>query len=190
MERTMALDLSRTSAELMIERINLDNNLVGDNALKWTEVEMDLPFEVPPDADGRNASVLLLSVPKVKYRGEQTVYAKRFDADAYLGALVGSAIKLDVPSARTTHDLIARLNSVLHLAVLPSEVSNLDIDESAWDEAIGGVAHDIVFIDSYIFTGKLRVYIGTEPPGRPILMENFEALRWENGNVMTFDTLN
>lgn len=115
----MSLDLTRTSPELMIERINIDNELFGDDALTFAEVTMDLPFEVPPDADGRNCSVTLLSVPQVKYRADQTVYAKRFDAAEFFLSISSDPVRLKVMSAVTTRDLIARLNDLYHWLSCP-----------------------------------------------------------------------
>lgn len=185
----MDLDLTRTSPELMIKRINEDNGLTGDAALKLSEVSMDLPFEVPPDSEGRDISVLLLSVPQVKYRGEQTVYAKRIDSAEYFANTYTDPVRLKVMDAVTTRDLITRLNSLYHLAILPNEVEDNPIDWSQWEEIGGGVPHVIVFKESYVFRGTLTVLIGDEyaqfdiqtEPGAPVLLEN--------GQVMTFDTI-
>lgn len=184
----MALDLTRTSPELMIERINIDNNLHGDSALKFSEVTMDLPFEVPPDDEGRNCSVTLLSVPQVKYRSEQTVYAKRFDVAEFFLSRSSDPVRLKAMSAVTTRDLIARLNSLYHLAILPSEVRDDPIDWTKWVDEGGGCPHDIVFIESYIFTGTLTVLLGDEYPLLDIQMEDHSPFRWEDGRVMTFDS--
>lgn len=184
----MSLDLTRTSPELMIERINIDNELFGDDALTFAEVTMDLPFEVPPDADGRNCSVTLLSVPQVKYRADQTVYAKRFDAAEFFLSISSDPVRLKVMSAVTTRDLIARLNDLYHLAILPNEVRNDPIDWTKWIDEGGGCPHDIVFTESYIFTGTLSVLLGDEYPLLDIQMENHFPFRWEDGRVMTFDS--
>lgn len=184
----MALDLTRTSPELMIERINIDNGLFGDDALKFSEVIMDIPFEVPPDDEGRNSAVTLLSVPQVKYRSEQTVYAKRFDVAEFFLSKSSDPVRLKVMSAATTRDLIARLNSLYHLAILPNEVRNDPIDWSKWEEEGGGCPHDIVFTESYIFHGTLRVLIGDEYPLLDIQMETGSPFLWEDGRVMTFDS--
>lgn len=186
----MALDLSRTSPELMIERINLDNDLLGEDALKLTEVVMDVPFTVAPDADGRNASVLLLSVPEVKYRNDQTVYAKRLDVAEYFTSTFGAdPVRLNVKDAVTTQDLLARLNSLYHMQILPNEVQSTSIDYSKWEEDGGGVPHDITFTYSYIFTGVLRVLIGEEYPQDAIQLEDGRPILWEDGSVMTLDTI-
>lgn len=184
----MALDLSRTSAELLIERINIDNNLEGKWALTTKSVSLDLPFVTAPDARGRNTTVLLLARPGVRYRGIQSVYYKRYDVADYLAKVSADPVRLSVDDAKTSRDLVPRLNELYKMNVLPTEVRD-DPITAGYDDHKQGIPHDIVFTASYVFVGALPVTIGTEHQRLAIQLENGEPMQWEDSLVMTFESI-
>lgn len=184
----MALDLSRTSAELLIERINFDNNLEGKYALTTTNVALDVPFVTAPDARGRNTTVLLLSRPGIRYRGIQSVYYKRYDVADYMAKVSPDPVRLSVDDAKTSRDLVPRLNELYRWNVQPNEVRD-DPISTDYDDAKQGIAHDIVFTASYVFVGALPVTVGAEHQRLAIQLENGDDLQWEDSHVMTFESI-
>lgn len=153
---------NKPSDVLVLDLINLTNvdpDTGKSISLKTSDVVLGKPAAVAA-ADGIdwNCAVLCSATRASPYVGSVTLNYNRLNLTKLFKNI---AVNLDVTSAKTTSDLLARLNARYGLAIDKAEVVEANVD--ALTEAKPTVTHTITIADSsLVYFGSLVVTVGPD----------------------------
>lgn len=171
--------LNKPSDTLML---NLINGTPGNIPVRRDQITFGVPATKVTADPNVNTGLRVSAVVGNGYTGFVDVeYIRLPIADLFSGI----DVILDVPSAATSSDLLARLNAKYDLAIGSAEVVESPVSHTPTDG--NGAKHTLVMKNSLVYTGTLTLWVGPEDGANSLRWEDGTVMRWEDDTVMMLE---